>query len=189
LPEDALVHTSKGLVPIKDVQVGDLVQTPLGFRKVLNKFAQGFQDVYEIATNATSLRATLNHRQAVLADVKGGIVWKRVGELSAGDRLMHNTQVLPGTITHLPLDFTEARPAQSRTVKPLVIPELTPEVAWLIGFTQGDGYVALGRNKYTKPYGRVEWAMNGLDLKLLPQLREKLDMALAAFGLTGREHR
>ncbi|MGC8713476.1 MAG: LAGLIDADG family homing endonuclease, partial [Leptodesmis sp.] len=184
LPEDALVHTSKGLIPIKDVQIGDLVQTPLGFRQVVDKFDQGFQDVYEIETNATFPRATLNHRQAVLANATGDYTWKRVEELVEGDRLLHNTQVLPGTITHLPADFTVTRPEQSRTVKPLLIPELTPEVAWLIGFTHGDGYVALGRNKRSKPYGRVEWAMNGLDTLVVPQIRQKLDTALALFGLT-----
>lgn len=184
LPEDALVHTSKGLVPIKDVQIGDLVQTPLGFRKVVNKFDQGLQDVYEIETNATNPRATLNHRQAVLASASGEINWKYVAALAEGDRLMHSTQVLPGTITHLPPDCTAIRPTQSRTAKALSIPELTSEVAWLIGFTHGDGYVALGRNKHGKPYGRVEWAANGLDTQLMPQIQAKLQAALAQFGLT-----
>ncbi|BAY92291.1 MULTISPECIES: ribonucleoside-triphosphate reductase, adenosylcobalamin-dependent [unclassified Tolypothrix] len=184
LPEDALVHTSKGLVPIRDVQVGDLVQTPLGFRRVVDKFDQGFQDIYEIETNATYPRATLNHKQAVMADAQGGIAWKSVANLAEGDRLQHNIQVLPGTVTHLPADFTESRPAQSKTVKPLIIPDLTPEVAWLIGFTHGDGYVALGRNKYGKPYGRVEWAMNSLDIELTAKIQAKIDAALALFGLT-----
>ncbi|BAY45780.1 hypothetical protein SAMD00079811_33870 [Scytonema sp. HK-05] len=184
LPEDALVHTSKGLISIRNVQVGDLVQTPLGFRRVVDKFDQGFQDVYEIETNATYPRATLNHRQAVLADGKGGIVWKSVASLVEGDRLLHNTQVLPGTVTHLPVDFTEKRPSQSRTAKSFIIPDLTPEVAWLIGFTHGDGYVALGRNKHDKPYGRVEWAMNSSDTELTAGIQAKIDSALALFGLT-----
>ncbi|PSB56766.1 ribonucleoside-triphosphate reductase, partial [filamentous cyanobacterium CCP1] len=184
LPEDALVHTDKGLVPIKDVQVGDLVQTPIGFRKVLDKFDQGVQDVYEIETNATHARATLNHRQAVLSDAQGTVLWKRVADLESGDRLLHNTQVLPGTITHLPPDFTATRPVHSRSIKPIIIPDLTPEIAWLIGFTHGDGYIALGRNKHDKPYGRVEWAMNGLDQTVVSRLQQKLDRALALFGLT-----
>ncbi|MEP6521830.1 hypothetical protein NDA07_08625 [Microcoleus vaginatus DQ-U2] len=184
LPEDALVHTSKGLVPICDVQVGDLVQTPLGFRRVVDKFDQGFQDVYEIETNGTYPRATLNHSQAVLADARGTIVWKSVANLAEGDRLLHNTQVLPGTITHLPADFTMSRPSKSRTAKAFVIPELTSEVAWLIGFTHGDGYVAIGRNKYGKPYGRVEWAMNALDTELTPKIQAKINAGLALFGLT-----
>ncbi|AFY47196.1 Homing endonuclease [Nostoc sp. PCC 7524] len=184
LPEDALVHTSHGLVPIRDVKVGDLVQTPLGFRRVVDKFDQGFQDVYELETNATYPRATLNHRQAVLADAQGGIEWKYFNSLVAGDRLLHNKQVLPGTVTHLPTDFTESRPSQSRTAKTFVVPELTAEVAWLIGFTHGDGYVALGRNKYDKPYGRVEWSMNSLDAELTSRIQAKIEAALALFGLS-----
>jgi ribonucleotide reductase class II len=184
LPEDALVHTFKGLVPIKDVQIGDRVQTPLGFRKVINKFDQGIQDVYELETNATPLRSTLNHRHAVLTDAKGAFIWKQAAEMIEGDRLLHNKQILPGTTTYLPADFTEARPQQSRTVKPITIPPLTAEVAWLIGLTHGDGYVALGRNKHDKPYGRVEWAMNGLDALGTARIQEKIDTALALFGLT-----
>ncbi|MBD2256580.1 hypothetical protein H6G13_03265 [Pseudanabaena sp. FACHB-2040] len=184
LPEDALVHTTHGLVPIKDVQIGDWVQTPIGFRRVVNKFDQGIQDVYEIETNATLPRATLNHRMAVLADAKGQIAWKRVGELAVGDRLLHSTQVLPGTITTLPADFTAERPDQSRTAKGLTIPALTADVAWLIGYTHGDGYVALGRNKHGKPYGRVEWAMNSMDTAVTARLQQQLDRVLALFGLT-----
>ncbi|HEY9763869.1 MAG TPA: ribonucleoside-triphosphate reductase, adenosylcobalamin-dependent [Trichocoleus sp.] len=184
LPEDALVHTASGLVPIKDVRVGDWVQTPLGFRRVVNKFDQGVQDVYELETNATLPRATLNHRMAVLADAKGQIAWKAVGILSEGDRLLHNTQVLPGTVTALPADCTATRPTQSRTAKDLLIPALTADVAWLIGYTHGDGYVALGRNKHDKPYGRVEWAMNSADTDVTARIQQKLDRALAQFGLT-----
>ena len=184
LPEDALVHTAEGLVPIQDIQVGDLVQTPLGFRRVVNKFDQGVQDVYEIETNGPLPKATLSHRMAILDDAKGQILWKRVDQLAAGDRLMHNTQVLPGTATTLPVDFTAERPDQSRTAKALTIPALTADIAWLIGYTHGDGYVALGRNKHNKPYGRVEWAMNGSDPKITNRLQQKVDRALAQFGLT-----
>lgn len=184
LPEDALVHTLKGLVPIKDVQVGDYVQTPLGFRRVVNKFDQGIQDVYEIETNGTVPRATLNHRIAVLADAKGRVQWKQVSQLEAGDRLMHSTQLLPGLPTALPVDFTAIRPDQSRTAKELTIPDLSADVAWLIGYTHGDGYVALGHNKHDKPYGRVEWAMNGTDAEITARLQQKLNRVLAQFGLT-----
>jgi ribonucleotide reductase class II len=186
LPEDALVHTAQGLVPIKDVQIGDLVQTPLGFRKVTNKFDQGYQEVYEIETNATYPRATLNHKQAVLSNAEGEIDWKAVADLAEGDRLLHNTDVLPGIPTALPDDFTTKRPNGSTTAKPLTIPSLTPEVAWLIGFTHGDGYVSLGRNKHDKPYGCVYWAANALDKSVTEQLFVKLNSALASFGLSAQ---
>jgi ribonucleotide reductase class II len=175
LPEDALVHTSKGLVPIRDIQVGDLVQTPVGFRRVVDKFDQGFQDVYEIETNATYPRATLNHRKAVLFDAKGGISWKFAASLVEGDRLLHNTQVLPGTVTHLPPEFREKRRSQSRKAKSLIIPNLTPEVAWLIGFTHGNGYVTRSR---------VEWAMNSEHAEITARIQAKIDAALALFGLS-----
>ncbi|WP_017711577.1 hypothetical protein [Prochlorothrix hollandica] len=184
LPEDALVHTDHGLVPIKEVQVGDRVQTPIGFRRVVNKFDQGIQDVYELETNATVPRATLQHRMAVLTNATGSMTWKRLEDLAAGDRLLHSTQLLPGTVTTLPQDTTAQRPNHSRTAKPLTIPALTPEIAWLMGFTHGDGYVALGRNKHNKPYGRVEWAMNAHQPELSQRLQDKIDQALGLFGLT-----
>ncbi|MDS3860563.1 ribonucleoside-triphosphate reductase, adenosylcobalamin-dependent [Thermosynechococcaceae cyanobacterium BACA0444] len=183
LPEDALVHTSKGLVPIKDVQIGDFVQTPLGFRPVTNKFEQGEQDVYEIETNATPARATLNHRIATLANATGDVAWKFVSALQENDRLLHNTQVLPGTVTHLPPDFTESRPQNSRNASEITIPELTPDIAWLIGFTHGDGYVSLGRNKHDKPFGAISWAYNSLDSQLAEQIHAKINRALALFGV------
>ena len=170
LPEDALVHTSKGLVPIKAVQVGDLVQTPLGFRKVVDKFDQGLQDVYDIDTNATAPRATLNHKYAVLVNASGGVAWKQMSQLVPGDRLMHNTQILPGTVTHLP-------PAPAS----LTTPDLTPDIAWLIGLTHGKGYVS---HEPGLPYGRIEWTVRGRTPQVVGRIREKISTALAQFGTT-----
>lgn len=92
LPENALVNTSTGLVPIRDVQVGDLVQTPIGLRPIVNKFDQGFQDVYDIKVDSdlpvkTYPRATLNHRIAV--NNSGLINWVKVEDLSRGDQLIY----------------------------------------------------------------------------------------------------
>ncbi|AFZ51124.1 ribonucleoside-triphosphate reductase, adenosylcobalamin-dependent [Dactylococcopsis salina] len=181
LPEYALVHTARGLVAIKEVKVGDLVQTPLGFRRVVDKFDQGIQDVREIETNGTYPQATENHRMAVLSSANGDYVWKQVGELESGDRLLHNTKILAGIPTQLPADETSLHPLQSRTAKAISIPDLNPDVAWLIGFTHGDGYVSLGRNKYNKPYGSINWAT---DAELAPLIEEKLDRALANFGVS-----
>jgi len=183
LPKTALVHTAKGLIPIKDIQVGTLVQTPLGFRKVVDKFDQGVQEVYELKTNSTIPRATLNHRYAVLNNTKGDYVWKRVSELEAEDRLLHNQTILSGLPTQLPDDFTKDRPKQSRNAKEITIPQLSPDIAWLIGFTHGDGYVSLGRNKHNKPYGSVTWAT---DEKNADDIELKLARALQEFGVTAK---
>ncbi|GAB4216347.1 MAG: hypothetical protein OHK0012_18420 [Synechococcales cyanobacterium] len=186
LPEDALVHTHQGLVPIKDIQIGDWVQTPLGFRRVVDKFDQGIQDVYEVQTNGPLPRATLNHRMAVLTSSHGDFIWKQLADLEEGDRLLHTTQILPGQSTTLPPDETGIRPLHSHTAKAMTLPPLNADIAWLIGYTHGDGYVALGRNNRGKPYGRVEWAMNSAARDTTAQIRAKLDRALAQFGLTAR---
>lgn len=90
LPEDALVHTKRGLIPIKDVVISDMVQTPLGFRWVTDKFDQGVQDVYEIPCDHPTLpRATLNHRVAVVVD-EGDYDWKTVSDLEEGDLLLYS---------------------------------------------------------------------------------------------------
>jgi ribonucleotide reductase, class II len=184
LPEDALVHTNHGLVPIKDIQIGDMVQTPIGFRKVVNKFDQGIQDVYEIQTNSMTPRATLNHRVAVFDDANGNYKWKAVQDLVEGDRLCHNTQVLPGSITHLPVDTTASRPENSRNAKDIVIPDLSPDIAWLIGYTHGNGYVSVGRNKHGKPFGSVSWSMNAGKTELQNAIQDRIDRALLLFGLS-----
>jgi len=120
LPEDALVHTDKGYIAIKDINVGDLVQTPLGLRKVLNKFDQGVQEVFKIETPTdVKPRATANHRVAVICPdkqldfawrVKGGevadlnsIFWKPVSGLSENDLLVHRFDALSSdsfTVVH-----------------------------------------------------------------------------------------
>ncbi|EKQ70425.1 Homing endonuclease [Leptolyngbyaceae cyanobacterium JSC-12] len=184
LPEDALVHTANGLVPIKAVNVGDLVQTPAGFKRVTNKFYQGLQDVYEIRTNSMPFRSTLSHRHAVLASAKGDFRWVSCNDLIEGDRLLHTKDVLPGTKTDLPPDFTQLRPKNSTTAKNLTIPSLTPLIAWLIGFTHGNGHVGLGRNKYGKPYGYVNWTTNATySEEFLTRLKEKIKNGIAEFGL------
>ena len=101
LPEDALVHTANGLVPIKDVQVGDMVHTPIGLRRVTNKFDQGVQRVYRIEVSGPmpAPRATLNHRMAVAdADEPTGYRWVEVRRLESGDCLLTPESELVGVI-------------------------------------------------------------------------------------------
>ena len=48
LPAGSLVQTETGLVAIENVKEGDMVATMKGYRKVLNNFYQGVQDLIEI---------------------------------------------------------------------------------------------------------------------------------------------
>ena len=183
LSEDSLVHAKRGLVSIKDIKVGDYVQTPLGYRKVIDKFNQGIQQVHELTGNGPIPQATSNHRFAVLSDALGNYCWKKVSELEEGDRLLHNRSVLPGTQTQLPKDFTQRRSQKNRNAKDIKIPQLNPDIAWLIGFTHGDGYVALGRNKHDKPYGNITWAS---DPSIADDIELKLNQALSHFDLSAK---
>ena len=88
LPEDALVHTSTGLVPIKDVEVGDWVETPDGLKRILGKVYQGVQEVFAINIgNNAPPRATAEHRVAVLGDY-GVHEWKKIKELTTENVLI-----------------------------------------------------------------------------------------------------
>lgn len=64
LHENALVHTSKGLVKIKDVSIGDFVITPLGKRKVLwAGKTKETQELMEITTSkGNKLLCTKEHK-------------------------------------------------------------------------------------------------------------------------------
>lgn len=63
LPASAPVTMADGSKrPIKDVQVGDLVHTQFGPRRVLRVFKQGPQQVYRIKTTHGNLYSTGNHR-------------------------------------------------------------------------------------------------------------------------------
>lgn len=183
LPKEALVHTFKGLLPIEQVEVGYEVETPQGFRKVVNKFYQGEQVIYRVNTNGNPLFATAEHRVAVLSDTNGSYIWKKVKDLDAGDRLLHTTSTLDGVDGALPINTFTQRPAHSTTCREITIPLLTPDIAWLIGYTHGNGYVATGRNKHGKPFGFVTWSMSSKS-SIRNALIEKIAKALAHFDLS-----
>lgn len=182
LPAGTMVHTENGLVPIEKVQVGDRVQTPTGFRRVTAKFDQGEQEVLELSTNSMAVRATAKHRVAVLSDATGGYTWKMVEELEPEDRLLHNTLLLPGAGTELPADTTGKRSNMSRA-KDITVPALDRDIAWLIGYTHGNGYVSLGTNLNGKPYGNITWAFNSTQTALAERIKNRISRAVAKFGV------
>ncbi len=138
LPEDALVHTEAGLVPIAKVRVGDRVLTSKGFYPVTNFFVQGEQSLCRIRTQDGEFECTENHKVAVLTDVFGQYRMVKAKDLQPGDRLVFVPQVLAGTPTELP----EFRGEVKGKTKPIEIPALTPPVAYFMGYLQGDGSVA-----------------------------------------------
>ncbi|WP_353931453.1 ribonucleoside-triphosphate reductase, adenosylcobalamin-dependent [Okeanomitos corallinicola TIOX110] len=138
LPEDALVHTEAGLVPIAKVRVGDRVLTSKGFYPVTNFFVQGEQSLCRIQTQDGSFECTADHKVAVFTDVYGNYKMVKAQDLQSGDRLVFVPQAIPGTPTELP----EFRGKIQGKTKKITVPALTPDVAYFIGYLHGDGSVS-----------------------------------------------
>ena len=83
----SLVHSRGGLVPIKNLSVGDEVLTASGYRSVLNVFEQGKQATILIKTQDGSFECTPNHRMAVLTGTNE-YRWVIASDLVEGDRLV-----------------------------------------------------------------------------------------------------
>ena len=144
LPEDSLVHTSCGLIPIKDVTVGTKVLTMDGYHDVTNVFEQGDQQLIRIVTQDGDFRCTPNHRMAVCSGYDT-YIWKEASTLLEGDRLISPRYQISGEYTTLPT-WTYDKPEGSTTCKDITIPPLDCDIAWLIGVFHGNGYVYANRS-------------------------------------------
>jgi len=141
LPGDALVHTRTGLIPIKDVEIGQEALTFNGYEKITNKFVQGVQKLVKIITQDGDFRCTPNHRVAI-ATSYSDYTWKMASELVKGDRLIGARDFIEGQETFLP-EWSYEKP----TCKDIIIPELDSDMAWFVGFFYADGYTCPNYDK------------------------------------------
>lgn len=139
LPGDALVHTKGGLIPIKDVEIGQEALTFNGYQKITNKFVQGVQKLVKIITQDGDFRCTPNHRVAI-ATSYSDYTWKMASELVKGDRLIGARDFIEGQETFLPEWSYEKPSSHSTTCKDIIIPELDADMAWFVGLFHADGY-------------------------------------------------
>lgn len=96
LPGNAMVHTINGLVPIKDVEIGDLVLTSRKeYRKVSNKFEQGVQKLVKIITASGEFRCTSNHKMAVYDEIENIYKWTPTSDIRREDLLLTNKDLSP----------------------------------------------------------------------------------------------
>jgi intein/homing endonuclease len=146
LPGDALVHTKVGLIPIKDVEIGQEALTFNGYQKITNKFVQGVQKLVKIITQDGDFRCTPNHRVAI-ATSYSDYTWKMASELVKGDRLIGARDFIEGQETFLPEWSYEKPSSHSTTCKDIIIPELDADMAWFVGLFHADGYTYPNYNK------------------------------------------
>lgn len=146
LAGDSLVSTSCGMKRIDEVVVGDVVYTgSRNWKRVSATFDQGTQSCVRVSHQDGYIDCTPNHRLATLLPNGKDFTWKYATEILPGDRLAYFRHESNKTHVKLP-GWTYTNPPNSTTSTNIIIPELTEDVAWLIGLVQGDGYVYLNKN-------------------------------------------
>lgn len=143
LPKGALVHAKDGLIPIEKVSRGQEVLTTQGYRKVLNTFEQGEQELIRIKTQDGIFDCTPNHKMAVMTSPTS-FVWKMAKDIQKDDRLAAGRNPIEGKKTFLP-KWEYKKPKNSTTCIDIKVPELDADMAWFIGLFHADGYTFANR--------------------------------------------
>ena len=173
LPGDALVHTKGGLIPIKDVEIGQEALTFNGYQKITNKFIQGVQKLVKIITQDGDFRCTPNHRVAI-ATSYSDYSWKMASELVKGDRLIGARDFIEGQETSLPEWTYEKTSSHSTTCKDIIIPELDADMAWFVGLFHAVGYTYPNYEK--NGFNSYVSLVFGLDeMDIAERVREQLE--------------
>jgi ribonucleoside-diphosphate reductase alpha chain len=182
LPTGSLVHTNYGLIPIEEIDTNKhLALTSDGYQKITNKFNQDKQDTITIKTQVGDFKCTPNHRMAVLTDLYGNYIWKEAQNLLPEDRLIFSAIPIEGSVTNLPKS-TYVKSPYAYTAKEIVIPDLDADIAWFLGYFQGNGHCAIREEKKLgKRHGRVQVCVPG-DAELLAY---KILNILKRFGVNG----
>jgi len=97
IPYDSYVHTTRGMIRMEDIVEGDMVQTRIGYHKVVKKFDQGLQDTIKIITTDNEFECTANHRVAVKGSVFDPVKWVKAGNIKEGSVMVSCTD----PITHV----------------------------------------------------------------------------------------
>lgn len=178
LPKDTLIHTKEGLRPIQKIVAGQEVLTAKGsYKKVITAQHTGQRQLFAILTQLGTFYSTREHRWATLADLEGNIKWVQAKDLTSQDVLLHIPDVLPGRETALP-SYTYKKPKHSTTTREIKIPKLSADVAWLIGYLHGDGYVY----RKDETYGELMFACS----PDMPETAQRLKRVLEKFGVNAK---
>ena len=209
LSQDTKVYTARGLIPISNVETGDVVfsweersdriiQAP-----VMARSYKGKRPVFSVSSENCVIRATENHPFLVLTHVlppghkrRGFWVkeWRYLSELSAGDIL-----VIPNEIPLIGSRHTMVQPKVYTTTigrnqfgttydlnishmyNDVSLPsESTPDLMWIFGLYIGDGVFHSSTRESGRTRTRIEFMVNQKE----PELREQLALAgNRAFGL------
>lgn len=153
--EGTRISTSRGLIPIEQVKVGDLVQTETTLKPVTNLWVNGFKPTQVISTySGKTIECTDLHRLRVL-NSEGQIIWKTSKDLELGDYLI--TQLKEHAISTDTLDSG---------------------LAYFLGVLSGDGCITKNsktslRNCIGLSVGQTSFDNETLYIKTIKQLYTK----------------
>jgi ribonucleoside-diphosphate reductase alpha chain len=148
------IATDKGLIQARKLaerlDSGEVIQaqTHKGLRPFTSVFHNGIKDLYEVTTSrGYRVQVTLDHKMGVLRN--GEIITIPLRELEEGDEIL----LLLGESTTDDIEFVPlssspyARSKMSTMLNEnITLPShLTPELAYLLGYFYGDGYVMQGK--------------------------------------------
>jgi ribonucleoside-diphosphate reductase alpha chain len=182
------IFTDKGLIPAAELadrmDAGEIfhAQTHRGMRQVTARFRNGVKPLYEVTTErGYTVRITEDHKVAVLMD--GKITTMALKYLQPGDEIL----LLLGDGVQADYVRLQQQPYE-RSIMSTTLNEdvrlpdvLNEELAYLLGYMHGDGYVVNGK--------KVNWsAPKGVKLATAhayPAIEERLVRAIQnQFGLT-----
>jgi ribonucleoside-diphosphate reductase alpha chain len=184
---DERIATDQGLIPARELadrmDAGEVfyAQTHKGKRRITARFRNGIKSLYEMTTGrGYKVRITEDHKVAVLMD--GKITTMPLKYLQPGDEvLLLLGQQTEGSYAALkPLHYQ--RSIMSTTLNEDVrLPEvLNEDLAYLLGYMHGDGYVHMGR----KVNWRAPKAIKMATADAYPEIRTRIvDAVQRTFGM------
>jgi len=148
------IATDRGLIRAEELanllDAGENIQaqTHKGLRPFNYVFRNGMKDLYEVTTSrGYKVRVTLDHKIGVLRN--GEVVTIPLRELEEGDEILlllgegtkNNTPLVPLSST----PYKRSKMSTTLNENVTLPTHLTPELAYLLGFFYGDGYVLQGK--------------------------------------------
>jgi ribonucleoside-diphosphate reductase alpha chain len=182
------ILTNEGLIPalelVERIEEGETLyaHTHKGLRRITARFRNGVKPLYEVTTKrGYKVRITNDHKVAVLRG--GEITTVPLKELTVGEEilLLLGEGVDKAPVRLKPVDY-ERSIMSTRLNEDVRLPEtLDEDLAYLIGYMHGDGYVHWGK----KVNWRAPKAIKMATADAYPEIRARIvDTVEQLFGLT-----
>lgn len=156
LSKNTLINTNKGLIPIQNINIGDIVQSRSGPRPVVNKFEFGNRPTLKLTTSDKDvIEGTHKHKIEVCSSwkYKNGLrypiwSWKKLEDIKIGDIINYiATPVEFNERQDKKLLVSKSECGYTTQSKQNILSNFTPpsamskELAEFLGLVWGDGHI------------------------------------------------